>query len=64
VFLTVSKRVKEVYLRAICLIIKIQSLAEIHSLLFPIIIVASNETDGVNVSTKSETRCGKHKKQS
>jgi len=64
IFLTVSKRVKEVYLRAICLNIKSQSLAEIHSLLLSTFIVASNESNGINVSTKSETQCGKHKKKS
>jgi hypothetical protein len=50
-FLTVSKRVKEVYIRAICLIIKSQSLIEIQTLLHSIFIVASNETDGLHISS-------------
>ncbi|KAF0745883.1 Uncharacterized protein FWK35_00022377 [Aphis craccivora] len=60
-FKTVSKRVKEIYLRVLCLIIKIQRLSEIKSLLLSIFVVASNETSGGNVETGIETPCSKHK---
>lgn len=61
-FLTVSKRVKEVYIRAICLIIKSQSLDKIHTLLHSIFIVASNETDELHILCGFEIQCEVHKK--
>lgn len=60
-FVNTSKRVKEIYLRTICLIIKTQSLDEIRSLLISIFIVASNKSDGDNTVTGSITQCEMHK---
>lgn len=56
-FKTVSKRVKEIYLRVICLIVKSQSISEIKTLLLSIFVVASNETSGHSVETGLETPC-------
>lgn len=46
-FTTVSKRVKELCLRAICITIKSQNLSEIRSLLLSVFVVASNKSDGM-----------------
>jgi len=61
-FKTVSNRVKEIYLRVICLTVKSQSISEIKTLLLSIFVVASNETSGHNAETGLETPCSKHKK--
>lgn len=60
-FTTAQRRVKEVYLRAICHIIKSQSFTEIRSILISIFIVASNETDQMNNLTGRPTPCQTHK---
>lgn len=60
-FTTAQRRVKEVYLRAICHIIKSQSFTEIRSILLSIFIVASNETDQMNSLTGRPTPCQTHK---
>lgn len=59
---TVPPRVREIILRAMCLIIKCQSLTEVRSLLFSIFVVFINETDGINVISRQETDCEVHKK--
>lgn len=59
---TVSKRVKEIYLRAICIIIQSKNLSEIRSLLLSIFVVASNESVGYSVDNGLETPCLVHKK--
>jgi len=60
-FTTAQRRVKEVYLRVICHIIKSQSFTEIRSILLSIFIVASNETDQTNSLTGHPTPCQTHK---
>lgn len=59
---TVQKRVKEIILRTIGLLIKCQSFRDMHSLLSSLFIVLINETDGNDKETGIETICEKHKK--
>ncbi|CAI6360328.1 unnamed protein product [Macrosiphum euphorbiae] len=59
---TVQKRVKEIILRTIGLLIKCQSFSDMHSLLSSLFIVLINETDGNDKETGIETICEKHKK--
>lgn len=59
---TVSRRVREVILRSIGVLIKCQSLTEIHALLLSLFIVITNETDGTNKITNEDTPCEIHKK--
>lgn len=58
---TVHKRVREVILRTIGLLIKCQSLNEIYLLVFSLFVVLINETDGNDVQTGIQTECEKHK---
>jgi len=58
----VSRRVKEVILRAIGQIIKCQRLNDIKTILLSLFIVITNETDGLNKDTGLETPCEMHKK--
>jgi len=58
----VPRRVREVILRAIGLIVKGQSLPDVRSMLLTLFVVLSNETDGVKISTNLDTPCEKYKK--
>lgn len=58
---TVSRRVREIILRSIGVLIKCQSLTKIHALLQSLFIVITNETDGVNLITNEDTPCEIHK---
>lgn len=58
----VSRRVREVILRAVGLIIKSQSLPDVRSMLLTLFVVLSNETDGVKISNNLDTPCEKYKK--
>lgn len=58
----VSRRVREVILRAVGLIIKSQSLPDVRSMLLALFVVLSNETDGVNISNNLDIPCEKYKK--
>lgn len=53
--------VREIILRSIGLIIKSQSLDSIHSLLYALFIVLTNETDGIETNTNEITPCQHHK---
>lgn len=59
---TVPKRVKEIILRTIGLLVKCQSINDMHSLLLSLFIVLINETDGNDKESGIETVCEKHKK--
>lgn len=59
---TVSRRVREIVLRCVGLLIKCQSLLEVRSLLFSMFVVFTNETDGMNLENDQETACEFHKK--
>lgn len=58
---TVSRRVREVILRTIGMLIKSQSLIEIGEILLLIFVVITNETDGFNQNTSLETPCEQFK---
>lgn len=58
---TVPRRVKEVILRTIGLLIKCQSLNQMYELLLSLFIVLINETDGNDVLTGFTTEYEKHK---
>lgn len=59
---TAPKRVKEIILRTIGLLVKCQSLSDMHLLLSSLFITLINETDGVDKETGVETIYEKHKK--
>lgn len=59
---SVSRRVKEIILRVVGLLIKSKSLSEVHSLLYSIFVVLSNETDGLDLENAEETPCEIHRK--
>lgn len=59
---SIPKRVREVILRSICAIVKLQSIKEIHSILLSLFIVITNETDGADIVTGQDTPCENHKK--
>ncbi|CAI6357055.1 unnamed protein product [Macrosiphum euphorbiae] len=59
---SVPRRVKEIVLRSIGLLIKSQSIVEIRSLLLSMFAVFSNETAGICLRTRQETPCETHKK--
>jgi len=58
---TVSRRVGEIILLSIGVLIKCQSLTEIHTLLLSLFIVITNQTDGTNLMTNEDTPCEIHK---
>jgi len=58
---TIPRRVKEVILRTIGLIINSQSLPEMYSIILSLFIVLSNETDGTNINRGLDTSCERHK---
>jgi len=58
---TVPRRVREIILRSIGVLIKCQSLTEIHALLLSLFIVITNESDGTNLMTNEDTPCETHK---
>lgn len=59
---SVPRRVKEIILRSIGLLIKSQCITEIRSILLSMFVVFSNETDGINILSGEETPCEVHKK--
>lgn len=59
---TVSRRVREIFLRVIGLLIKCKSLKEAHSLLHSLFVVLINETNGMAMENGQETPCEKHTK--
>lgn len=58
---SVPRRVREIILRAVGLMIKSKSLYDIRAMLLTLFVVITNETDGVNIYTKLETPCEQHK---
>lgn len=59
---SVPRRVREIVLRCVGLLIKSQSILELRSLLLSMFIVFTNETDGINIHNGQETPCEIHKK--
>jgi len=55
------RRVREVVLRAVGLLIKSQSLTEIRSMLLSLFVVLINETDGIDINKQKSTPCEEHK---
>lgn len=58
---TISRRVREVILRTIGLLVKCQSLNDMYGLLLSLFVVITNETDGNDVHSGETTECEKHK---
>lgn len=56
------KRVREIIIRSIGLILKSQSLEEIRKILLSLFIVINNETDGEDIETRRMTPCENEKK--
>jgi len=54
---TVPRRVREIILRVIGLLIKVKSLIEAHSLLRSMFVVLINETNGIGMVNGHETPC-------
>jgi len=52
---SIPRKVKEVILRSIGVLIKSQSLIEIKSMLLSLFVVITNETAGNNIHTQEET---------
>lgn len=55
------RRVREILLRAVGLLIKSQSLTEMRSLLLSLFVVIINETNGTNTLNGQNTHCENHK---
>jgi len=58
---TVSRRIREIVLRLVGILIKCQSLSEVRCLLMSMFVVFTNETDGIHLDGQ-ETACELHKK--
>lgn len=59
---TSPRRVREIILRVIGIILKSQSLAYIQSMIMSLFIVITNETDGNDLISFEDTPCEQHKK--
>lgn len=59
---SVPRRVKEIVLRSVGLLIKSQSILELRSLLLSMFVVFTNETAGICLQNGQETPCETHKK--
>lgn len=59
---TSPRRVREIILRVIEIILKSQSLPFIQSMIMSLFIVITNETDGNDVISFEDTPCEQHKK--
>lgn len=59
--ITVPKRVREVILRKIGLLVKCQSINNMYALLLSLFVVLINETGGNDVHGGDTTECEKHK---
>jgi len=60
---SVSKRVREVILRVIGLMVKCQNILDLRKILISLFIVITNETDGYDINTRLATPCESHKKE-
>lgn len=58
---SVARKVREVILRSLCMLIKCQSLEDMYSLLLSLFIVLTNETDGTDDTNGEETPCEMYK---
>jgi len=58
---TVARRVREVILRSLCMLIRSKSLEEMFSLLLSLFIVPTYETDGTDTISGEKTPCETHK---
>lgn len=59
---TAPRRVREIIIRVIGIILKSQSLASIESIIMSLLIVITNETDGNDLISFEDTPCEQHKK--
>jgi len=58
---SISRRVREIILRTVGLLIKCQNIIEVRSLLSSLFIVLTNETDGIDQNSGQNTPCEIHK---
>jgi len=59
---TAPRRVREIIIRVIGIILKSQSLVFIESIIMSLFIVITNETDGTDLISFEDTPCKQHKK--